>query len=81
VGDPLNSDYLGQLCGSWMPFRVGASIPLLRDPGRVKTTEGLLVQCIFGHVGPISRVDSNRALSNLHGKWFGSIPFCKTKLL
>jgi hypothetical protein len=32
-----------------------------------------MVQCIFGHVGSISRdfVDSNRALSNLHGKWFG----------
>jgi hypothetical protein len=40
---------------------------------RVKTIEALLVQCIFGHVGSISRpfVDSNRALSNLHGKWFG----------
>jgi hypothetical protein len=37
--------------------------------GRVKTTEALLVQCIFGHVGSISRdfVDSNRALSNLPG--------------
>jgi hypothetical protein len=32
-----------------------------------------MVQCIFGHVGSISRdfVDSNRALSNLVGKWFG----------
>ena len=32
-----------------------------------------MVQCIFGHVGSISRdfVDSNRALSNLHGMWFG----------
>jgi hypothetical protein len=28
-----------------------------------------MVQCIFGHVGSISRdfVDLNRALSNLHG--------------
>jgi hypothetical protein len=44
-------------------------------PGRgcVKTLEALMVQCIFGHVGSISRdfVDSNRALSNLHGKRFG----------
>jgi hypothetical protein len=41
--------------------------------GRVKTIEALMVQCIFGHVASISRdfVDSNRALSNLHGKWFG----------
>ena len=32
-----------------------------------------MVQCIFGRVGPISRdfVDSNRALSNLHGMRFG----------
>jgi hypothetical protein len=32
-----------------------------------------MVHCIFGHVGSISRdfIDSNRALSNLHGKWFG----------
>lgn len=32
-----------------------------------------MVQCIFGHVGSISRdfVDSNHALSNLHGMWFG----------
>jgi hypothetical protein len=39
----------------------------------VKTFEALMVHCIFGHVGSISRdfIDSNRALSNLHGKWFG----------
>ena len=32
-----------------------------------------MVQCIFGHVGSISRdfIDSSRALSNLHGMRFG----------
>jgi hypothetical protein len=32
-----------------------------------------MVQCILGHVDAISHdfVDSNRAISNLHGKWFG----------
>jgi hypothetical protein len=41
--------------------------------GCVKTLEALMMQCIFGHVGSISRdfIDSNRALSNLHRKWFG----------
>ena len=43
------------------------------DRGCVKTLKPLMVQCIFGHVGSISHdfVDSNRALSNLQGKWFG----------
>ena len=51
----------------------GRSPAAAKGLGRVKTSEALLVQCIFGHVGSISRdfVDSNRALSNLHGKWFG----------
>jgi hypothetical protein len=32
-----------------------------------------MVQCILGDVGSISRdfIDSNRALSNLRGMWFG----------
>jgi len=39
------------------------------DRGCVKTLEALMVKCIFGHLGSISRdfVDLNRALSNLHG--------------
>jgi hypothetical protein len=39
----------------------------------VKTLESPMVQCIFGHVGSISPdfVDSNRALWNLHGVWYG----------
>src|SRR5450631_1129789 len=61
-------------------FQQPASVPQcghsrLAGLGRecVKTLKPSMVQCIFGHVGSISRdfVDSNLALSNLHGKWFG----------
>jgi hypothetical protein len=48
----------------------GAGFPVGR--GCAKTLEPPMLQCIFGHVGPISRdfIDSNRALSNLHGMQF-----------
>jgi hypothetical protein len=54
------------------PLLVARDRQSLIGRGCAKTLEPPMLQCIFGHVGPISRdfIDSNRALSNLHGMQF-----------